>query len=137
MKGPGKFNQQLSKLLQSGGVRLIQRFGECFINFSQAIGPICSCQGELKKKPILQNLFNNLTPQTVLFSGVYIESRPRFITVCQSLRISLKFRIVAERCKNGLKEVKVARPKTDAVVYRYFRPTEIRYEMFFYSRNWI
>ena len=35
---------------------------------------------------------------------------------------------MAERCKNGLKEVKVARPKPDAPVYRHFRPTEIRYE---------
>ena len=35
-------------------------------------------------------------------------------------------RIVAERCRRGLKEVKVARPKPDAALYRYFRPTEIR-----------
>ena len=47
---------------------------ECFINVAGAVGPICSChtaqsingqQGELKEN-ILQNLFNNLTPQTVL-----------------------------------------------------------------------
>ena len=36
-------------------------------------------------------------------------------------------RVVAERCRRGLKEVKVARPKPEAPVYTYFRPTEIRY----------
>ena len=38
-------------------------------------------------------------------------------------------RVVAERCRRGLKEVKVARPKSDAPLYTYFRPTEIRYEI--------
>ena len=36
-------------------------------------------------------------------------------------------RVVAERCRRGMKEVKVARPKPDAPLYTYFRPTEIRY----------
>lgn len=35
-------------------------------------------------------------------------------------------RIVAERCNGGMKEIRVARPKKDAPIYRYFRPTEIR-----------
>ena len=35
-------------------------------------------------------------------------------------------RVIAERCHQGMKEIKVARPKTDDPIYKYNIPTRIK-----------
>ena len=34
--------------------------------------------------------------------------------------------IIAERCKNGVKELKFAKPKKNAPIFKYQRPTHLR-----------
>ena len=35
--------------------------------------------------------------------------------------------IIAERCKNGVKELKFAKPKKNAPTFKYQRPTHLRF----------
>ena len=34
-------------------------------------------------------------------------------------------RIVRERCNKGIKEIKIAKPKENAIIYKYQRPTRV------------
>ena len=42
------------------------------------------------------------------------------------MKAARQTKIISERCNKGIKEIKLARPKTSSSLLRYFRPNQIR-----------
>ena len=42
------------------------------------------------------------------------------------MKAARETRIIGERCNRGIKEIKLARPKTSSPLLKYFRPNQIR-----------